>query len=83
MTLVFNETALKHGVTAEDIGCAMAVPLVDILLERHINKYLLIGFDLNGNLLEVMYNMADDDTANIFHAMKCRKEFYKYIPGRL
>ena len=76
-------TALKHGVATEDIGCAMSVPLVDILLERHFNKYLLIGFDLNGNLLEIMYNMVDGDTANIFHAIKCRKEFYKYIPGRL
>ena len=52
MTLVFNETAFKHGVTVKDIDCAMAVPLVD------------------------------EDTANVFHAMKCRKEFYKYIPGR-
>jgi len=83
MTLVFNATALKHGVTAEDINCAMAVPLADILLEKHINKYLLIGFDLSGNLLEIMYNLVDEDTANVFHAMKCRKEFFKYIPGGL
>jgi len=27
MTLVFNATALKHGVTTKDIDCAMAVPL--------------------------------------------------------
>jgi hypothetical protein len=83
MTLVFNETAFKHGVTAEDIDCAMAVPLTDIILEKHINKYLVIGFDVKGNLLEIMYNLADEDTANVFHAMKCRKELYKYLPGRL
>ena len=83
MTLVFNETAFKHGVTAKDIDCAMVVPLADILLEKHINKFLLIGFDLSGNLLEVMYNLVNEDTANVFHAMRCRKEFYKYIPGRL
>jgi hypothetical protein len=47
MTLVFNEAAFKHGVSIEDIDYAMAVPLVDILL---------IGFGLNGNLLEIMYN---------------------------
>jgi hypothetical protein len=82
MTLVFNETAFKHGVTAKDIDCAMAVPLVDVLLEKYINKFLLMGFDLNGNLLEIMYNLVDEDTANVFHARKCRKEFYKYIPGR-
>ncbi|MDR2731128.1 MAG: hypothetical protein LBB81_09570 [Treponema sp.] len=67
MTLVFNETAFKHGVTAEDIYCAMAVPLTDIILEKHINKYLVIGFDVKGNLLEIMYNLVDEDTANVFH----------------
>jgi hypothetical protein len=57
--------------------------LVDILLEKHINKFLLIGFDLKGNLLEVMYNLVDEETANVFHAMKCRKEMYKYLPRSL
>jgi len=51
MILVFNKAAFKHGVTSEDIECAMAVPLADILLEGHVNKFLLIGFDLSGNLL--------------------------------
>jgi hypothetical protein len=58
----------------------MAVPLVDRLMEKHINKYLVIGFDLNGNLLEIMYNLVDEDTANVFHAMPCRKEMYQYLP---
>ena len=80
MTLIFNETAFKHKVTEKDINCAMAVPLADILLAKHINKYLLIGFDISGNLLEIMYNLIDEDTANVFHAMKCRKEWYKYLP---
>ena len=83
MTLVFNKTAFKHGVTAEDIDCAMTVPLTDIILEKHINKYLVIGFDMKGNLLEIMYNLVDEDTANVFHTMRCRKELYKYLPGRL
>jgi hypothetical protein len=79
MTLIFNPAAFKHEVTAEDINCAMTIPLVDRLMENHINKYLAIGFDLNGNLLEVMYNLVEEDVANVFHAMKCRKELYKYL----
>ena len=75
-----NPSAFKHGVTIKEIECAMAVPLVDRLMEKHINKYLVIGFDLNGNLLEIMYNLVDEDTANVFHAMKCRKELYQYLP---
>jgi hypothetical protein len=83
MNLVFNKTAFKHGATVADIDCAMAVPLTDIILEKHINKYLIIGFDMKGNLLEIMYNLVDEDTANVFHAMRCRKEMHKYLPGRL
>jgi len=80
-----NPSALKHGVNIGDINCAMAVPLVDRLMENHVNKYLVIGYDLNGNLVEVMYNLVNEDAngvgdANVFHAMKCRKELYKYLP---
>jgi len=78
MNLVFNPTAFKHGVTERDIECAMAAPLVDRLMEEYIKIYMIIGFDLKGNLLEVMYNL--EDIANIFHAMKCRREMYQYLP---
>jgi len=44
----------------------MATALVDELIE---------GFDMKINLIEVMYNLVDENIANIFHAMKCRKEF--------
>ena len=80
MTLVFNPAAFKHAVTAHNIEAAMTVPLVDRLMEKQNNKYLVIGYDLNGNLLEIMYNLVDEDTANVFHAMKCRKEMYQYLP---
>ena len=73
MTLVFNQSAFKHDVTENDIEAAMATPLFDELIEGYDNKYLLIGFDMSGNLIEVMYNLVDEDIANIFHAMDCRK----------
>jgi len=43
-------------------------------LEDYQNKYLLIGFNTKGNLIEVMYNRIDDERINVFHAMRCRKE---------
>jgi hypothetical protein len=48
-------------------------------MEKYINKYLVIGFDLKGNLIEIMYNLVDEDAngvgiANVFHAMRYRKE---------
>ena len=80
VTLIFNTTAFKHGFTEKDIEYAMSAPLVDRLMEKHVNKYLILGFDTKGNLLEIMYNLVDEDTANVFHAMTCRKEMYKYLP---
>ena len=38
----------------------------------------LIGFDRNANPIEILYNVLDNDTVRIFHAMKCRNAF-KYL----
>jgi len=75
-TIIFNDSAFKHeGVTAEDIRRAFDRPLFDGLIEGHDNKFLLTGFDTKGSLLEVMYNLIDEDTAYVFHAMPCRPEY--------
>jgi len=77
VTVTINESALRHkDITKEDILRALSLPLADRLMPKHQNKYLLIGFDCNGNLLEIMYNIRTDGSYNVFHAMKCRKEFY-------
>ncbi|GHU42037.1 hypothetical protein FACS1894190_10860 [Spirochaetia bacterium] len=36
-------------------------------------KNLLIGFDRNADLLEVLYNVKGSERINVFHAMPCRK----------
>jgi hypothetical protein len=51
-------------------------------MEGFNNKYLIIGFDMKTNLIEVMYNLVDEDIANIFHAMKCRKDFLLKLQER-
>jgi hypothetical protein len=80
MVLVFNPAAFKHGVTEQDIQTAMMTALVDEIIEGFDNKFLIIGFDMNSNLIEVMYNLIDENTANVFHAMKCRREFFQKLP---
>ena len=82
MLLIFNPAAFKHGVTEADVEVAMMTALVDELIEGFDNKYLVIGFDMNHNFIEVMYNLVGEDIANIFHAMKCRKEFLRKLPER-
>jgi D-alanine-D-alanine ligase-like ATP-grasp enzyme len=43
--------------------------------EADDNKYVAIGFDKSGNLLEIMYNHINEQAVKVFHAMKCRKQF--------
>ncbi len=78
MVVSINDSALRHGVAKEDIHHALSTVLFDGLMPKYANKYLLIGFDRNSNLLEIMYNIRKDGSYNVFHAMKCRKEFYHY-----
>jgi len=77
----FNPAAFKHGVTETDIRRAFDTFVYEEPLEDFFNKYLLIGFDTKGVLLEVMYNNIDEKSINVFHAMPCRKAFYGFLRG--
>jgi hypothetical protein len=68
----FNQAVFKHGVTEADIRCAITNVLYDDIWDEVQDKHLLLGFDRSSNLLEIMYNVIDEQTVNVFHAMKCR-----------
>ena len=72
----FNNAAFKHGFTENNIRYVLNHPEYEGPLEDDENKYIVIGFDNSGNLLEIFYNYMDDETINIFHVMKCRSIFY-------
>jgi len=74
----YSESAFKH-VTKEDIKRAMINVIYDDILDDDKDKHLLMGFDGNSNLLEILYNVIDDDTIRVFHAMKCTDEFIKLL----
>jgi len=78
-TIEFNEAAFRHNITEENIRYAMWHPLHEQLLEVYDNKWLIIGYDASGNLIEIVYNLIDDETVNVFHAMPCRKKFIKQL----
>jgi hypothetical protein len=78
MVVQINQSAFRHGIAEKDILRALELPLFDRLMPQYQNKYMLLGFDRNSNLLEIMYNIKSDGSYNVFHAMKCRKEFYHY-----
>ena len=70
--LKFVPSAFKHGVTEENIRCAILNWIYDDIFEDDPEKHLLIGFDGVANLLEIMYNVIDEQELKVFHAMKCR-----------
>jgi hypothetical protein len=41
--------AFKHGVTEDDIRCAIHTKIYDAPMDDDANKYLIIGFNLAGN----------------------------------
>ena len=75
----FNQSAFRHKKTEADIIRAFETFIYEDPIEDAYNKYLLIGFDRNGNLIEVMYNKIDEDSINVFHAMPCRKAYIDLV----
>ena len=81
----FSHSAFKHNVSEADSRMAFDKVLYDERLdesdgEDELNaRYLLIGFDRNANPLEVLYNVIDDETIRVFHAMRCRDIYLPLI----
>jgi len=75
----FNEAVFKHDITEENIRHVLNYPEYEGPLDDDENKHIVIGFDRSGNLLEILYNIMDDGTINVFHAMKCRNIFHHLL----
>ena len=81
----FSQSAFKHGVTEVDIRMAFDNALYDERLDESDGeddenaRYLLIGFDRSANLIETIYNVIDENTIKVFHAMRCRNIYLPLI----
>ncbi|MDR3301721.1 MAG: hypothetical protein LBT01_04225 [Spirochaetaceae bacterium] len=73
VNIEFSDAAFKHGISESAIRRAIGNFIYDDTLPN--DKKLLLGFDGKAHLLEVVYNVIDEETIKIFHAMKCRKEY--------
>jgi len=71
----FNPAAFKHRISEASIRYVLNNPKYEGPLEEFENKYIVVGFDNSSNLLEILYNRIDDESINVFHAMKCRDIF--------
>lgn len=77
-----HRSAHRHGVTADDIEHAVEHPLVVVDLDPDADppKFLLIGPDRAGNLLEVIVLEFADDLLMAIHAMALRTSYYELLP---
>jgi hypothetical protein len=69
-----NPSVFKHGVSIEDIRFAFDNRLFEYPVAGQEDK--TCSSDLIDGLpppLEILYNEIDENTVNVFHAMKCRK----------
>ena len=95
IAIKFSPSAFKHGITEMDIRMArhsFGMTIDNVLYDERLDdsdgeyeinaRYLLIGFDRNANPLEILYNVIDDDTLKVFHAMKCRNIFMPRIKSK-
>ena len=78
MDIEFKKSAFWHKINEADILYAFQNPYYDGPIEDTDNRYIRIGFDTVGNLLEILYNEFEDHVC-IFHAMKCRSIFYHLL----
>ena len=74
-----TQSAFKHDIKEEDIRHAMLHPAYDAIQDSGDDKHLLLGFDRSLNLLEIAYNIIDEQKFKVFHAMKCRNSYYELL----
>ena len=70
--MVYVPSAFKHGYTQDDIEQAVKTKIYEDTLEGEDDTNVIIGFDTVANPIEVFYNIIDDETIRVFHAMALR-----------
>jgi hypothetical protein len=76
---IFRESAFKHGVTEADIRHAFENYRTIRQFQNRENVYLLIGFNLKANPIEILYNEFGENGVNVFHAMECQSHFLRLL----
>ncbi len=77
----FHNSAFKHGISLEQAAHTLRFPLYHGALSGFAidNKFLIIGVDESGKLLELIYLLDKDGDALVIHAMKCRPIHFRLL----
>jgi len=81
LEFIFRKSAFEHGVTEADIRHAFETSCYVGQYQDRTNVLLLLGFDMNANPVEILYNEFVGNRINVFHAMPCQKKFYHLFEG--
>jgi hypothetical protein len=79
ITVEFTPSALKRGYTEESLMMVFNNCVYDETLQEDPSKTLVIGFDENGKLTEMIFNVIEPTRIVVFHAMPCRKVYENRI----
>lgn len=76
-----HDSALKHGLSSDDILQAATWPLwVEDLDEESPARQLRLGFGTQGRLLEVVVLTFDSGNELVIHAMQARPQMLDLLP---
>lgn len=76
-----HDSALKHGIDAEDAVQAATWSLwIDELDEDSPARQLRLGFDTRGRLLETVVLVFDSGNELVIHAMRARPQMLDLLP---
>ena len=65
LEFIFRNTAFKHGIEKADILHAFETCRYMGQYGDRENVYLLLGFDMNANPVEILYNEFGDDLYDV------------------
>ena len=69
------DSALKHGISRETVLFVFENYFFDEAVDNDPAKTLMVGYDENANLVEMIAYEIEEDYLVVFHAMPCRKEY--------
>jgi len=75
LEFIIRDSAFKHKLDEEDIRQAFKTCRYMGQYGERENVYLLLGFDMKANPVEILYNEFGENGVNIFHAMPCQNHF--------
>ena len=75
LEFIIRESAFKHGLNEKDIRHAFETCRYMGLYGDRENVYLLLGFNIEANPVEILYNEFGANGVNVFHAMPCQERF--------